>query len=200
MAGLYTLVMEKNFLRDAFKDKNEGIYVDIGANHPYRFSNTWWAYQKGWRGINVEPDIKNYELLKALRGKDININCGISDQDGKMMYYEFEESALNTFCKEVAECQGSVKSMREVPVCKMSTIFEKYKMNEIDFMDIDVEGLEFQVLSSINWDSVSIKYILLEHRRANLAEVLQSSKYIFLSERGYEAIHKFGNTVIYERK
>lgn len=197
---VYSQDGEELFLRETFEGKKQGTYVDIGANHPYRFSNTWWAYQKGWRGINVEPDIKNYKLLKALRSEDANINCGVSDKEGEMVYYEFQESALNTFCKEEAERLGNYISERKVSVCKMSTILEQYGISEIDFMDIDVEGMELQVLSSINWDNVSVKYILLEQRGLNLAEVLQSEEYAFLAQQGYEAICKFDRTVVYERK
>lgn len=197
---VYSQDGEELFLREMFAEKDQGIYVDIGANHPFRFSNTWWAYEKGWRGINVEPDVRNYKLLKSLRCEDVNINCGISDKEGELQYYEFEESALNTFCEEEAERLGNYTNVRKVKVCKMSTILEEQKIKKIDFMDIDVEGMELKVLSSINWDNVSVKYILIEQRGLSLAEVLQSEEYTFLAKQGYEAICKFDRTVVYERK
>lgn len=67
-------------------------------------------------------------------------------------------------------------------------------------MDIDVERTEFQVLMSINWQRVDIKYILLEQREMSLIGVLESQEYRFLSLLGYEAIGKFDRTVIYKKQ
>lgn len=80
---------EELFLKELFLYKENGIYIDIGANSPFRFSNTYWAYKRGWKGINIEPDIMNYELLKNIRKRDININCGISDREAELDYYIF---------------------------------------------------------------------------------------------------------------
>lgn len=198
--NVYSQDGEELFLREVFQSKKKGFYVDIGANHPYRFSNTLWAYQKGWRGINVEPGIKNYKLLEVLRSEDININCGISNQEGELIYYEFEENGLNTFDKEEAEKLGNYINVRSVPVCKLDSIFKRYKVHEVDFLDIDVEGTELQVLESIDWEKINVKFILLEQRGLTLKGVLQSQEYKFLTNMGYEAIGKFDRTVIYEKK
>ena len=191
---------EDLFLKQIFRGKNEGVYVDVGANHPCRFSNTWWAYQRGWRGINVEPNIKNFNLLEIFRSEDINVNCGIANQENEIEYYEFRESALNTFCKEDAEIIGDILNVRKVPVCSLSKILEKYSVFDIDFMDIDVEGMEMEVLTSIKWEEMCIRFILLEQRGMNLKEIIQSEEYIFLANQGYEAINKYNRTVIYEKK
>lgn len=74
----------------------KGFYVDIGAHHPFRFSNTAIFYKKGWRGINVEPTPEYYQKFKRYRSKDININIGVSDSNTKLTFYKFDEPALNS--------------------------------------------------------------------------------------------------------
>ena len=182
--------------RNFFK-KAKGIYVDVGANHPFRFSNTFWAYAEGWRGINIEPDVFNYKLLKEVRPEDININCGISDVETYMDYYVFKENALNTFCRDEIRNESDIVDIRKVPVRRMDSILKEYRIFNIDFMDIDVEGMELKVLNSINWDDVKIECILVEQRRMSLAEVLESNVCKFLKDKGYVPVNKYNRTVIY---
>ncbi|GFI15514.1 hypothetical protein IMSAG249_02367 [Lachnospiraceae bacterium] len=188
---------EEIFLRDYFFKKAKGIYVDVGANHPFRFSNTFWAYAEGWRGINIEPDVFNYKLLKEVRPEDININCGISDVETYMDYYVFKENALNTFCRDEIRNESDIVDIRKVPVRRMDSILKEYRIFNIDFMDIDVEGMELKVLNSINWDDVKIECILVEQRRMSLAEVLESNVCKFLKDKGYVPVNKYNRTVIY---
>lgn len=190
---------EETYLKEKFRNKKEGVYVDIGANHPFRFSNTWWAYKKGWKGINIEPDIMNYELLCVARKHDININCGIAARESELDYYVFEENALNTFCCDEIENKKNVKEVRKVPVKRLDSILEKHKIKEICFMDIDVEGMELEVLQSIDWENVTIECLLVEQRGMSLLDVLQSDICVFLKEKGYTPINKYNRTVIYEK-
>ncbi len=190
---------EEVFLRQLFGKKDKGVYIDIGANHPFRFSNTWWAYSRGWRGINIEPDVINYELLQNIREDDININCGISNEEGKLTYYMFKESAANTFCAEEIETgrKTGVINSCNVPVRRLDTILQEYDVWKIDFVDIDVEGMELEVLESISWNKVNITCILVEQRNMNLQEVLESKVYEFLKDKGYMPVSKYNRTVIY---
>lgn len=196
---IYSIDGEEMFLRALFGEKERGTYVDIGANHPWRFSNTFWAYSRGWRGINIEPDIHNYELLSGIRNRDVNINCGISDVETSMDYYMFEESALNTFCYDEISNKKEIIEMRKVPVRRLDTILEEYNISEIDFIDIDVEGMELKVLNSINWNKVNISCILVEQRKMSLFDVVESSVCKFLADRGYVPLSKYNRTVIYTK-
>ncbi|MBQ9926405.1 MAG: FkbM family methyltransferase [Lachnospiraceae bacterium] len=196
---VFSLDGEELYLRKKFANKKAGVYVDVGANHPFRFSNTWWAYKKGWKGINIEPDRRNYELLSAIRKNDININCGVSDRETVLNYYAFNESALNSFCYDKIINKEDIKEIEKIPVNRMDAILEKYNIREIDFMDIDVEGMELEVLRSINWEKVSIECLLVEQLGVSLLEIIESEVYMFLRDKGYTPINKFGWTVIYEK-
>lgn len=188
---------EEIFLGDYFSKKKEGVYVDVGANHPFRFSNTFWAYKEGWRGINIEPDIFNYKLLKELRAEDININCGISDVETYMDYFVFEENALNTFCRDEIRNESDITDIRKVPVRRLDSVLKEYHIFDIDFMDIDVEGMELKVLNSIKWEDVKIECILVEQRGMSLEEVLESDVCVLLKDKGYVPVNKYNRTVIY---
>jgi len=196
---VYSQDGEEVYLKSRFAGKERGIYVDVGAHHPFRFSNTYWAYERGWRGINIEPDLRNYRLLKQYRKEDINLNCGISDEETQLEYYIFHESALNTFCEEEIRNKTDIAETRMVPVRRLDAIFKEYYIKNIDYIDIDVEGMEMRVLSSINWSAVSIDCILVEQREIMLTEVAASEVCIFLKGRGYLPVNKYNRTVIYEK-
>lgn len=82
------------------------FYVDIGAYHPSRFSNTKLLRLFGWRGINVDPNPDSIKLFQEARPTDINLNMGISSKSGHADLYCFREGAVNTFDKESAEALG----------------------------------------------------------------------------------------------
>jgi len=89
---------EDIILSRLFNDKKNGFYVDVGAHHPFRFSNTYKFYEKGWSGINIEPNPEDFHLFSKYRNRDININAGVGSNDGTLTYFMFNEPALNTFC------------------------------------------------------------------------------------------------------
>lgn len=196
---IYSQDGEEVYLKNRFINKKQGIYVDVGANHPFRFSNTYWAYVNGWRGINIEPDIVNYKLLENFRHNDININCGVSDKETQLQYYVFKESALNTFCEEEIGDRSDIVDIRKIPVKRLDSIFREYTIKKIDYLDIDVEGMEMNVLNSISWNEVLIECILIEQKRMTLEDVIVSKVCRYLKEKGYVPINKYNRTVVYEK-
>ena len=87
---------ENIILERIFAKQFKGLYVDVGAHHPVRFSNTANLYQKGWTGINIEPNQETIKAFKKIRSKDINLNIAISTIKKSCIYYKFKEPALNT--------------------------------------------------------------------------------------------------------
>ena len=74
-------------LRVIFAKQQTGFYVDVGAHHPKRFSNTYFFYKKGWYGINIDATPGIMENFKKMRKRDINLNIGISDTTGERDFY-----------------------------------------------------------------------------------------------------------------
>ena len=155
-------------------NKKEGFFVDVGAHHPIRFSNTYLFYKKGWTGINIDAMPGSMTQFNKIRPKDINIEIGVGLKNDQLTFYQFNESALNTFSKKEALSKNKdgyeiIKS-NLVQVESLENLLDKYmpKNTKIDFLNIDVEGKDEEVLISNNWEKYNPNYILVEILRENL--------------------------------
>lgn len=182
----------------------KGFYIDIGAHHPYRFSNTAYFYNKGWKGINIEPTPDLFKPFLKYRKKNINLNVGIGNGE-KMTFYVFNEGALNTFDKDLAYSRNNDKSNNykiiesiEIQTETIAEICEKYiNPNQIiDFMTIDVEGLDFEVLKTNNWAKYIPKFILIECD-LSISEIHNDPIFSYLIEKGYEMVARTKRTSIF---
>jgi len=202
----YSQEGEDMILRRLFEKQKTGFYVDVGAHHPKRFSNTFFFYKKGWRGINIDAMPNSMSLFNKIRPRDINLEIPISDKKQKLKYYMFNETALNCFSKELAEKRNGkydykIISEKEMETSTLEEILEKHLPydQEIDFMSIDVEGLDLQVLKSNNWRLFRPKFVLMEVIDSSINEIADSKEYKYLAEFGYETFAKTVNTVIFQR-
>ncbi len=93
----YSQEGEDMILQRILGDKKHGFYVDVGAHHPRRFSNTYLFYRRGWSGINIEPNPEAMNAFQVDRERDINLQFGIAEHAENLTYYFFDEPALNTF-------------------------------------------------------------------------------------------------------
>ncbi|WP_099240437.1 FkbM family methyltransferase [Synechococcus sp. BDU 130192] len=183
--------------------KKSGFYIDIGAHHPKRFSNTYLFYQKGWNGINIDAKPGSMKLFQKVRSRDVNLEIPIAQEYKKLTYFEFEEPALNTFSKDLL-IERKVKPIREIKLdCyPLSEILDKHlnSRQEIDFMSIDVEGLDLEVLKSNNWEKYRPKIVLVEILKSSLQQVQKTAVYRFLKEQNYDIYAKSVNTVFFIRE
>ncbi|WP_199119092.1 FkbM family methyltransferase [Pedobacter sp. ASV28] len=199
---------EDMILKALFEQKKgyKGFYVDVGAHHPVRFSNTKYFYDKGWKGINIEPTPNAIKAFKTFRRRDINLNIGIGPEKGELTFYCFNEPALNSFSKEVSERvdreSSKYKIIKElkIEVMPLSLVFDQYlpKGGKIDFISIDVEGLDYQVLTSNNWDKYQPEVILVEEN-IDVDHIGDSPIYNFLKGKGYRFFAKTLRTCVYRK-
>jgi hypothetical protein len=117
----YSQEGEDMILRRLFEKQKKGFYVDVGAHHPKRFSNTFFFYKNGWRGINIDAMPNSMCLFNKIRPRDINIEIPISDKKQKLKYYMFNEPALNTFSKEIAEKRADKNDYKIISEKEMET-------------------------------------------------------------------------------
>jgi FkbM family methyltransferase len=177
--------------------------VDVGAHHPRRFSNTQRFYERGWNGINIEPNPDALVMFMRQRKRDINVGCGVAEANSQLTYYMFNEPALNSFDTSVAgrraEDRYTVIGTRDVPVKRLDSILEESLPEgmQIDFMSIDVEGYDYQVLQSNDWSRFRPSCLLVEAFDFDLERPAGSPIHIFLDSNGYRLFAKTFNTLFY---
>ena len=103
----YSQEGEDMILIRLFEKQEKGFYVDVGAHHPQRFSNTCFFYKKGWWGINLDAMPGSMKKFIRKRPKDINLEIAISDKEQILKYYIFNEKALSSFSKELSELRDN---------------------------------------------------------------------------------------------
>lgn len=201
----YSQEGEDMILRRLFEGQKSGFYVDVGAHHPQRFSNTYFFYKMGWRGINIDAMPGSMAAFNRLRPRDINIEKPVSDQKQLLTYYAFNEPALNSFSKELTDLYTS-KGFQLIfqKNLETSTLEEILNANlpenqTIDFLSVDVEGLDLQVLQSNNWDRFSPRFVLVEILNASFAELDKSDLAVFMKNKGYRLHAKSENTVFFKK-
>ncbi len=200
----YSQEGEDLILRRIFGDKTDGFYVDVGAHHPTRFSNTYIFYKAGWSGINIEPNPAIQSLFLSRRRRDVMLGIGINDQATILRYYEFNDSALNTFDESLMDwrlknTQYTMTGYLDIPVERLDTVLSIYLPHgrEIDFLSIDVEGFDLNVLKSNDWQRFRPKCVLIESLHSSLQQVMFSESCIFLQSQGYELFAKTFNSLIF---
>jgi FkbM family methyltransferase len=203
----YSQEGEDMILRRLFEKQKKGFYIDVGAHHPKQFSNTFYFYKNGWKGINIDAMLKSMSLFNKIRPRDINLGIPISDKKQKLTYYMFDEPALNTFSKDLADERDGkngykIISEKDMETSTLEEVLEKHLPygQKIDFMSIDVEGLDLQVLKSNNWWQFRPKFVLVEILGSSINDIADSKEYKYLSRVGYIVFAKAVNTVIFRRE
>lgn len=194
-------IVLKSFYERYSKDY-QGFYVDIGAHHPFRFSNTYLFYRQGWRGINVDATPGSMRLFNKYRKRDINIEAGIGLQNEELTFFCFNDPALNTFDKKQAKSWENhihnYKIIKEIPVkvLTLKGLLDTYLQPKvpIDFFSIDVEGFDLNVLHSNDWEKYKPKFILTEsYGEDNLLNDISN----LLTQKGYRLVARVHRTVIF---
>lgn len=144
-----------------------GFYVDVGANHPTLDSVTRSLYERGWRGINIEPVRHYHEALCRERPLDANLCVAVGDQEGELVFFESSDTGLSTLSQEMAELQqaeGIPFVQRTVQTKRLADICAQYIPVDVSFhfLKIDVEGFERNVLQGMDFQCWRPWIILIE--------------------------------------
>lgn len=159
---------EDQFIAEYFKKKADGIYLDIGCFHPFMYSNTCLLHKKGWQGINIDINPTSIDLFNIARPKDTNL-CTTINETKKVfdVYYDDPFSPINSLDKKfydnlkIKSSQNSKKLTIESKSIK--EILEISKINRnIDFINIDVEGMDYKILKNIDLNRLKPSLISIE--------------------------------------
>jgi FkbM family methyltransferase len=190
---------EDLFLRDYFGGR-QGLYIEVGGNHPFSLSNTYLLYRMGWHGLVVEPIARLCAKHKRFRPRDIQVNAAIGDDAGDLKFYELIPSVLST-C-EPAEARkmistGTAKLFREysVPMTTVSELYRKYLApHPILLLSVDTEGHDMAVLRGIDWDEIRPEIVICEaNDDSKRSEVSK-----FLAGYGYEIAKMLGCNLLFK--
>jgi FkbM family methyltransferase len=198
----YSQEGEDLILDRALRQKPRGYYVDVGAFHPKKFSNTYLFYRRGWTGINIDATPESMGEFRRVRPRDTNLVAAISDQEAELTFNKYSNPLYNGIGRRIRDREvpglnhlgtESVRSLR------LRHVFERYlpESQPIDFLSVDVEGHEINVLRSNDWARFRPTYLCVEERGASLTSAPESEVVQFLNECGYELFAKTFQTLIF---
>lgn len=177
---------------------HSGFYVDIGANHPARLSNTWRLHCRGMRGVTVEPNRVLFSLHERFRAEDVHLCAGAGERDGALNFYRMVPHPMSTFSAEQCEknlaegCRLLSRSL--VPVLSVKTILESCSFQDrpiFALLSVDTESLDEAVLRGNDWDR--FRPILIEVESFDHGGAIRD----LLIEKGYELLTSTGHNDIY---
>ena len=181
-----------------FKGYKNGIFVDVGAHDGVNINNTlYFSKYNNWTGINIEPIKKVYDKLVSNRPNDINLNCVVCNNDGETDFLcnigytemisgikdNFDPRHLKRLEDENKE-MGSITEVIKMNTKKLETIFDENNISHVNYLSIDVEGAEFEVIKSINFNKVFIDVIGFENNYNDtsipIIKYLESKNFVFI--------------------
>jgi hypothetical protein len=198
---------EDQIIKDFFKDKKKGFYVDIGCFHPIMYSNTCLLFDNGWNGINVDLNQTSIDLFNIVRPHDYNFCEAVSDKiQEKDLFLDWYLSPISTIEKSFYD--ESDKKVAFVDLIKKKIITKKFddivqkitNLPKINFLNIDCEGHDYRVLSSIDLDHYSPELICIETHKVNNEETIMYQDIIkLLKNYSYKFLKKCGPSTFFNK-
>ena len=175
-----------------------GFYIDVGAHDPIYCSNTALLHKfKNWTGINIDASEDSIDTFNLIRPKDINICCPINHKEELLDYAIFNHPGINTLDPSAREAQrnaphGHFKLLKTIQLRTqtLEKILDDHLPlgQNIDVLNVDVEGLDLKVLLSNNWSKYKPFVIMVEIHGLNLQNSLSNPIVDFLTQKGYKLV------------
>jgi len=193
----YSQIQQDKILNEQiFKNNKNGFFVDIGANHPTLHSNSYFFEKElNWKGICIEPQNDMVKLLKEQRSSII-LNHGVYNKKTELEFCKtisglsgIVETYENEHIKRINNESKNLKIQNivyKIQVDTLENVFDKYKVDTVDYMSLDTEGSEYEVLQGINYDKVKINIIDIEDNYPNSEK--SKSIHNFLSSKQFKYI------------
>lgn len=198
---------EDILLNSLFPENYKGFYIDVGAHHPYRISNTYLLFKRGWRGINIDANPESIKLFERARPKDKNIMAGVSEKEETLSYHMFSDPAVNTFSDKEADKWKNKNWIeylgeKKIQALPLKTIFKENinRDQKIDVLSIDVEGFDLKVLESNDWNKFSPKVVIVEAHDFILENMHEHPLYLYLNKKEYKLVYVLKFSLIFLHK
>lgn len=188
---------EDMILNTLFSGIKNGIYLDIGANSPFDQSNTAYFYKKGWTGFNIDANPDSIELLNKHRKRDSNILAFVSNSN-EVINYNFYKISLYNGSNNANEIPSELIKQQQIRSLTFQEIAQKYKIkNNIDFVSIDAEGHDLQVLKSVDLSKFQPKAVVIESFDYLIEKSLDNAISDYFKKHNYHFIAKTITNSIY---
>ncbi|UTA69430.1 FkbM family methyltransferase [Emticicia sp. 21SJ11W-3] len=190
---IFSQTGEEILIQWILKDVKNGFYLDVGCHHPYKISNTFQLYLKGWHGIAIDANPALIAKWKRKRKNDIPIMAAVSDQEKEVTFYEFKESEVNTMDEGMMrewKQKFNYRSERKLTTQTLTSVLDAHlpKGQKIDLMTVDVEGNDFNVIKSIDLAVYRPKLIVVEIHNTDLSDIHENEIYKYLSGKNYKLV------------
>jgi FkbM family methyltransferase len=183
---------EDVMLYRALREVKEGFYIDVGAQDPIIDSVTKAFYERGWRGINIEPNEEYFRKLQDDRPHDINLLTAVGREPGPISFYEVVHTGLSTtsavYARGHAEA-GYEVHLRNVPCTTLDTICADCGVETVHFLKIDVEGSERVVLDGFSFETVRPWIVVVEATEPNSTREVSAEWEHLLVGRRYQFVY-----------
>jgi FkbM family methyltransferase len=162
----YAQRLEDHHLDLVFADREKGFYVDVGGGHPVADNVSFWFYLKGWRGLVIEPQRALADLYKHVRPRDITVCSLVGSKEGEVDFHVVDR--LHGFSTTVeghakaASGFGASYETRRMPMVTLACVLAQHKVRDIDFLKVDVEGAEADVLAGMDWNRARPRVLVVE--------------------------------------
>ena len=176
-----------------------GRYIDVGAHHPFRFSNTALLNLKGWAGTNIDPNPSSITDFKLVRPHDNNVCAALGSANSISNYYEFQESALNTFSEDMVRKhsgQGIFPyKITQTQIIDSKQFLERIFTPDTYFFSVDAEGMDIEILKDLNFKRFYPCWIVMENQSLSIGEF---EKFISTNSflKNYQTKGLVGNSII----
>ena len=199
---------EDLFIVKYFKNLNKGFYVDIGAYHPFFLSNTQLLFKKNWEGINIDINPTSIEIFNDARPNDYNVNTAVSNRNKKYINY-YTKNIINLLSTTIIDSAkmsflNNSFNIRKTKCCGLNNIISKtkFKNRRIDFLNIDTEKSEVDVLKSLNFSKYKPKLICVEIHLKDKNHLPLPLKthltYLYLKRKKYKMVWNKGYNFIFK--
>jgi FkbM family methyltransferase len=149
-------------LKRLFAKLESGTFIDVGANDPIIESVSYWAHKLGWRGVNIEPNPRLFDRIVVERPNDYNFNVAIGDRLGVVEFSLFDPPLHGRSGVGVQGINSVAPRVERVQMLSLEYVIELTGVDSFDFLSVDVEGFELEVLRSANWETFRPKLVLVE--------------------------------------
>jgi FkbM family methyltransferase len=188
----YTQNMEDYHLSLAFTGQRTGIYIDVGAGHPIADNVSFWFYERGWQGIVVEPQADLLELYGRLRPRDVRIGGLVGRQRGEIDFHVVDRlhgfsTTVERYARGAAAFGAGYRTVR-TPVTTLAQLCDENGVAAIDFLKVDVEGAEADVLLGGDWRRFRPRVVVVEAVTPGSGEPAWQDWEPFLLAQGYRFV------------